>query len=158
MRYQDQVVRATQKALDDICRAALAVPEDKVTWSPMGDARTVLSQMQEVAVSGPWVIPILQDRKAPEFDEHAKRESIRLRRSFDTIEKCVAAAQEGTCELCQAIENFPDKHLDDEICMPFGGGVTMTMADVLMLHHNNMVYHWGQINYVQLMLGDREMH
>jgi hypothetical protein len=42
--------------------------------------------------------------------------------------------------------------------MPFGGGVVMTMADILSLPSWNMVYHLGQINQIQLMLGDREMH
>lgn len=32
------------------------------------------------------------------------------------------------------------------------------MADVLFLHSWNLTYHLGQINQLQLMLGDREMH
>jgi len=34
----------------------------------------------------------------------------------------------------------------------------MTMADVLMLQRWNLTYHLGQINQIQLMLGDAEMH
>jgi len=158
MRYQDQVVRATQKALDDVCRAALSVPSDKLEWVPMGDVRTVLSQMQEVATAGNWFLPIIRDRKPPEFDEHARKEAVRLRQSFDTIEKCVEAARDSTSDLCQALAAFPDEALEDEMRLPFGGGVVMTMADVLSMHHWNMVYHLGQINQIQLMLGDREMH
>jgi len=158
MRYQDQVVRATQKALDDVCRAALAVPPDRLEWIPMGEARHVLSQMQEVATAGTWFIQIVRDRKPPEFDEHARRETLRLRKSYDTIEKCVEGARNTTSELCQAIASFPDSALEDEMRLPFGGGVLMTMADVLGMHHWNMVYHLGQINQIQLMLGDRDMH
>jgi hypothetical protein len=158
MRYQDQVVRATQKALDDVCRAALSVPADKLEWVPMGDARSVLSQMQEVATAGAWFIPLVRDRKPPEFDEHARREAVRLRRSYDTLEKCVEAARNTTSDLCQAIADFPDVALEDEMQLPFGGGVVMTMADVLGMHNWNMVYHLGQINQIQLMLGDRDMH
>jgi uncharacterized damage-inducible protein DinB len=158
MRFQDQVVRSTQKALDDICRAAAAVPVDRVEWSPGGEARSVLSQMQEVATAGNWFLPIVRDRVAPEFDEHARREAVRLRRSFDTVDKCVEAARASTSELCQAISSFPDTGLEEEMRLPFGGGVTMTMADILGMHAWNMVYHLGQINQIQLMLGDREMH
>ena len=32
------------------------------------------------------------------------------------------------------------------------------MADILMLHYHNMTYHLGQINFIQLMYGDKEMH
>ena len=158
MRYQDQVVRATQKALDDVCRAALAMPEDRLDWVPLGEARPVLSQMQEIATAGTWFIPIIRDRKPPEFDEHARKEAIRLRQTFDTIEKCVEVARNTTSELCREIAAFPDGGLEDEMRLPFGGGVVMTMADVLSMHQWNLVYHLGQINQLQLMLGDREMH
>jgi len=158
MRYQDQIVRATQKALDDVCRAALSVPADKTNWSPMGEARSVLSQMQEIATSGAWFLPIIRDGIAPEFGEHARREAVKLRESFDTVEKCVEAARDSTTALCQAIAAFPEDDLEDEMRLPFGGGVTMTKADLLALPQWNMVYHLGQINQIQLMLGDREMH
>ncbi len=158
MRYQDQVVRATQKALDDVCRAALSVPADKLEWVPMGDVRTVLSQMQEVATAGSWFLPIVRDRRQPEFDEHARKEAVRLRKSYDTVEKCVEAARNSTSDLCIAIAAFPDSDLEDEMRLPFGGGVVMTMADVLGMHQWNLVYHLGQINQIQLMLGDKEMH
>ncbi len=151
-------MRSTQKALDDVCRAAESVPVDKLEWSVMGSVRTVLSQMQEIATAGRWFLPIVRDRVAPEFDEHAAREAAKLRKSFDTLEKCIEGARESTSELLQAVTNFPDEALEDEIALPFGGGVTMTMADVLALHGWNLVYHLGQINQIQLMLGDREMH
>ena len=57
-----------------------------------------------------------------------------------------------------AISDFPEGKLDEEITLPFGGGMTMTMADLLGLPYWNTVYHLGQINQIQLMLGDREMH
>jgi hypothetical protein len=158
MRYLDQLVKQTQKAVDDICRAAEALPADKEAWSPGGEARTVLDQMREVATQAAWFLPIIRDRKVPEFDRHAILEAKRLRESFDTIEQCAEAARSSTVELCQAISAFPESRLDEEIVMPFGGGSAMTMADVLGLPYWNMVYHLGQINQIQLALGDKEMH
>lgn len=158
MRLQDQVVRLTQRALADVIRAAEAVPADKLEWVPMGLARSVLHQMQEIAVSGQWFVPILRDRKVPEFNEHAMRESRKLMAANDTLDKCIDSARAGTSELCLLISSFPTEALEDELVLPFGGGTRMTMADILLLHHNNMVYHLGQINSVQLMLGDKEMH
>lgn len=158
MRYQDVLVRGTQKALDDVCRAAMAVPEEKRDWIPMGEARSVLSQMQEIATQATFFLPLFREGKLPDFDDHARREAIRLRRSFDTVEKCVEAARTGTADLCAAISAFPDGELEREIVLPFGGGTSAVMADVLALPSWNMVYHLGQINQLQLMLGDREMH
>jgi hypothetical protein len=158
MRFQDQIVRQTQKALDDICRSALAVPADKLEWSPGGSARPVLSQMQEIATSASWFIPLVRDRQVPEFSEHAMVEARRLMLSHDTLEKCIEAARQTTSELCQVIAAFPDDRLEDEMTLPFGGGIVATMADVLGMHTWNMTYHLGQINQIQLMLGDRAMH
>lgn len=158
MRFQDHVVRTTQKALEDVIRSAQAVPEDHVDWIPMGSARSVLSQMREIATTADFFLPIVRDGKPPVFDEHARREAVRIRQSHDTLEKCVDGARRGVSELCQAISAVPDSRLEEEISLPFGGGVIMTMSEVLALPSWNMVYHLGQINQIQLMLGDREMH
>lgn len=158
MRYQDQIVRATQRALEDIIRAAIAVPEEKVEWTAMGDARSTLSQMQEIAISGAWFIPLVRDLKVPDFDAHALEEERRLRQQNDTLAKCVATARETTSALCAVIEALPDESLERELTLPFGGGMTLTIADIVAMHWWNMVYHLGQINQIQLMLGDRQMH
>jgi hypothetical protein len=158
MRYQDQVVRATQRALEDIVRSASAVPVEKIEWSPMGDARSVLSQMQEIAVSGAWFIPLVRDMKVPVFDAHAVEEAKRLREQNDTLDKCIDAARESTSALCSVIVEVPDADLEHEMTLPFGGGMTVTVADIVAMHWWNLTYHLGQINQIQLMLGDREMH
>jgi len=158
MRLQEQLVKATQKAVEDVCRSARAVPAEKLDWSPGGDSRSVLNQMQEIATSARWFLPLVRDRKPPVFDEHALEESRRLRKSFDTLDKCITAARESTSELCREIAAFPDSALDQEMSLPFGGGMTVSMADVLMMHYWNATYHLGQINQIQLMLGDKAMH
>jgi uncharacterized damage-inducible protein DinB len=114
--------------------------------------------MREVALSGSWFQPIIENRRAPAFDGHAAREAARLRRANRTLDECIETARRGTSSLCTAIVSFPDGELETEIFLPFAGGITMTMADVLLLHYQNMVYHNGQINYIQLMLGDADMH
>ncbi len=157
MRYQDQVVKLTQKALDDICRSACAIPSDKLEWVPMGKARSVLNQMQEIATSGTWFLPLVETGMIPVFDEETKENHTRFRRTLTSLEACIGEAKQSTGQLCQAIMAFPDKDLESEVVLPFGGGKT-TMADVLQMHCWNMVYHLGQINEIQLMLGDTLMH
>lgn len=147
----------TQKALGDICRAAEAVPEDQADWSAGGEARSVLNQMQEIATSGTWFLPIVESGVVPVFDKEAGKEHTKFRKTLTSLAECVAEARQSTSELCQAIMAFPDSDLEKEVTLPFGIGST-TMADVLTMHHWNMVYHLGQINQVQLILGDREMH
>lgn len=157
MRYQDQVVKLTQKALGDVCRAAVAVPSDRVDWSPMGNARSVLNQMQEIATSGTWFLPLVESGMVPVFDRETATNHKLFRETLDSLDDCIAEANQSTGQLCQAIIAFPDKDLENEVTLPFGAGKT-TMADVLQMHYWNMVYHLGQINQIQLMLGDSAMH
>lgn len=157
MRYQEQIVKLTQKALGDICRAAVAVPDDKADWSPGGAARSVLHQMQEIATSATWFIPILESGVVPVFNDETRAGHTNFRKTLASISECVEESRQSTGQLCQAILAFPDTNLDKEITLPFGSGST-SMADVLAMHYWNMVYHLGQINQVQLMLGDRTMH
>jgi len=144
--------------LEDVLRAAAALPPDRLAWQPAETSRSALNQLQELAVSASWFLPILSEGHFPEFGDHARRETERIRESLDTLEKCRDQARDGTAQLCQAIAQFPDGRLEDEILVPFGGGMTLTMADVLGLHAWNLTYHLGQINYLQTMIGDREMH
>jgi len=155
MRLQDHLVKSTLKSLDDICRAALAVPEDKRDWIPMGAARSVLGQMQEIALAVNWLRPFVTGEPAPGHDREAMQ---RAAAELATVEQCVAAAREHVAEWCNLIADFPDERLGDEVTLPFGGGMQMSLSDVLGLPAWNMTYHLGQIAYVQLMLGDREMH
>ncbi|MEZ5163605.1 MAG: hypothetical protein R2688_07600 [Fimbriimonadaceae bacterium] len=63
-----------------------------------------------------------------------------------------------TSDLCNLIAEFPDDQLENEVTLPFGGGMTITMADVLSIHYWNTVYHQGQVNFIQMLLGDGDMH
>jgi hypothetical protein len=156
--YQDQIVRITQKALDDVCRAALAIPQNKRDWVPMGEARSVLNQMQELAVAAMWFHDIIQDLRVTREPERDIDEMMVKAREIKTIEECVETARKTTSELCRAISTFPAEALDLEVTLPFGLGQTASMADMLYMHAWNLTYHLGQINQMQLMLGDREMH
>lgn len=158
MRLQDYLVRQTQKALGDLLRATDALPEDKRDWSPDPGARSALNQLREIADSPRFFIPLISKGAMPEFDDHARKESEKFRQEIQTYEAAKAAAMAMTAELCSHISDFPDEHLDRELTLPFGGGMVMTMAEILGLHQWNIVYHYGQVNYIQTMLGDKDMH
>jgi uncharacterized damage-inducible protein DinB len=157
MRLQDQIVRQTQRAVDDFLRAIAAIPVDHLEWAPEG-GRHALSQLQEVAMVPDFYLIVLRTGSVPVFDDHAKERVETLRASLSTIDECREGLMRMTSELCQAIRDFPDQRLEEEVVLPFNGGMRVTMGDVLGLHYWNTVYHLGQINYLQTLLGDREMH
>src|SRR5271165_6369603 len=156
------MVKMTQRAVDDICRAALALPPDAVEWSAGGEARSALDQMREVAQSAAWLLPLVLEQNAAAFAQHpdktAGHRHMPKANGLDTIAECVEGTRKTTSDLCKAIAAAPDGRLEDELKLPFGGGLVMTFADLLGMHYWNLVYHLGQINQIALAHGDREMH
>ena len=156
MRFQDHIVGRTQRALDDVVRAARAIPADQLDWNPGGAARSTLAQMREIAQTGERFLPLIVG-DARGFEGHAAREESAID-GTENLDMLVRQAREGVADLCQAIVAIPDSSLDKEITFPFGGGIVMTLTDALGLPSWNMIYHLGQINLIGLILGDRRMH
>ncbi|MBS1707121.1 MAG: DinB family protein [Armatimonadetes bacterium] len=156
MRLQDQIVRMTQRALADLVRSVEAIEPDKQDWRPAEHARSALDQLREVAVVPRFHLMLLRDGHMPTGEDHAgfRQEAAKL----STVSDAIMAARNSTNDLCELIATFPDDRLEEEITLPFGGGMHVSMADVLTIHYWNMVYHHGQVNYIQTLYGDKEMH
>lgn len=155
MTVQELTVRQTQKALDDLIRAVEALPEDKRGWSPGESGRSALDQLKEVAMVPVFYVAVLQSgAPSPELHGSLRAEA----ESLTSFEEVQQLARERTADLCARILSFPESRLDEEVTLPFNRGMTVTMADVLGLHYWNTVYHLGQVNFIQTLLGDREMH
>lgn len=157
MRYQDGVILQTQAAAERLFKTARAMPQEKLSWSPLDAGRTALDQLQECAQASLFFGAMLRDRAVPDFDA-ARFEEMRAARAGWTLDDCERAARENTEAFCAVVRDFPDDDLQKTLFIPFGGGMDSTYADIMMLHAWNMTYHWGQINYIQTLYGDREMH
>lgn len=156
MRWQDHLVRQTQRALSDLVRAVEAVPEDKLGWSPGEGARSVLDQFREVAIAPEFHFAVIESGEMPPRELHVQL--MRRAKELKTLDEIKTHGRETTTRLCEVISGFPDEKLEDEVSLNFGGQSTWTMAEVLALHYWNTVYHLGQVNYIQTLLGDRGMH
>lgn len=146
------------KQIETVCRTAITVPEDKRDWVPMGDARSVKAQLEELATVHIFVVPILRTGEAPPITDEQK-ELIRERTErFDTFDKLIEGAKEGARLTAEAIRAVPDRKLDDVITLHSRGGIRRTMYEMVARPYWNLCYHEGQINYIQMLLGDTEMH
>ena len=126
----------------------------------MAEARTVQTMLYECAMTTPFYIAAAQGKMA-EFAALVPDVAVRelwQRRSEAawTLEGAEAVAQETFSELCQALEAVPDGRLYDQQPHPMDPSRQTTTADLLFLAYWNLVYHTGQINYLQTMLGDAE--
>ena len=64
------------------------------------------------------------------------------------------ALKSATNELADAIAEFPAEKLGDKVKHPFYEG-EITWADLAMIFYWNDIYHTGQVNYIQVLYGDK---
>lgn len=147
-----------EKQAEAVCRSARAIPEDKREWVPMGSARSVKAQMEELATVHIYIIPILQTGEAPVITEDQKSRIAERKMALDTFDKLIDGAIEGAGLIAAAIREVPDSKLEDVITLHSRGGVKRTMCEMVARPYWNLCYHEGQINYIQMLLGDTEMH
>ena len=63
------------------------------------------------------------------------------------------AIMESADELAKALESADDSVLQRPVVFPFGTFPTSVAVNIAM---NNSAYHWGQVNYIELLDGDKE--
>lgn len=154
MSIQAVMAKQTREVAAGLERTFSAMPADRQAWKPMDTGRSALHQIAENAVINSWVAQVVRDRAVPPFDgeEYGKACG-----ALDTAGKALAALRSGTDSLVSAIESLPDSALDAQVQFPWDTAPS-TFAEAMLVAYWNMTYHIGQINYIQTLYGDNEMH
>jgi len=131
-----------------------AIDESKNNVSPGGSARPALHIVAECAAVNGMVAHYLRTgTPAPrppreERDAHWK--------SLDTLEKALAYLDEETNNLLGALDALDEDTLGDVSDQPLGRPMSrFAVAELPAVH---MAYHDGQLNYLQTLHGDDQMH
>lgn len=155
MSFQEHAATLLQDSGDALFASARSMPEEKLSWSPGGETRTPLHILQECAYYLPTLAPML----TPGGDFMAVAGPLmKESASWDTLEKVEAAHNRFLPDTLAFIRAVPDADLNKDIPIPWAEGTTMPLWKVLLSLYWNNVYHLGQINYIQMMYGDKEMH
>lgn len=155
---QQQAARMTEEALAAFFRTARHIPEDKLAWSPMGEARTAHSQIVECTLSPRFFLGILSGQMPDMSDPAVQQKRKEMEAAITSVDIAETMAKEGYEKLCAFIEAIADDQLSQTHHLPLRGGMTLTTLEVIFLPQWNLTYHTGQINYLQTMLGDKDMH
>lgn len=148
---QQHLVRITPKAAEDLMAAFLRLPEDKRAWSPMGDARTAIDQMSEIAILNGRTDELIHTKQFGADFASAMGDFQRLKSELsEDWPRLKSMLEENTAKVVETIGKVPDSELSAEVEMPWGA---MTIEQIIGYPHWNMCYHEGQINYLASMLG-----
>lgn len=143
--YADKVVRAAKI----LAFAVENTPEEYRHWKPVAvgqstEARSAIDQVVEVAT--------IYYRFAAEIEgvDYEKPDAVN-----ETMgsEDALAYLAESASVLSDAIKAMDPARLMEIRDLGF---VTVPFAVAIDMAHNNAIYHFGQINYIQYLLGDTE--
>ncbi|MGV3614730.1 MAG: DinB family protein [Fimbriimonas sp.] len=158
MRYQDYITDQVKAAAEEVFRYARAVPEDKLEWSPEGKGRSVLDIMREVARTPTWAYELIDPEAKSDFSEEGQAKEKEAMDALKTLDDCRAEFDRGYARLAEVYRAVPDERLSETKWLPFDGGRDFTVTEMMDYPRWNYNYHLGQIGYIQILFGDKEMH
>lgn len=135
---------ATMDAAETMCKDASFIPSEMLDWSPMDYGKSVNAILSECARLNMTLVAVLRGETPVEGEAGV---------DFEALKGCVVASAR---HICDTIDAMSDEALEDEVQMPWGA--MMSSVEAIMLAASHMNYHDGQINYIQLLLGDTKFH
>ena len=114
-------------------------------WSPeiKGKGRSMLQQADECVQLNRYVAAEINGKKGSFSETPVIADSA-------SAHKAVAESAE---ELAKALDGADDSVLQRPVEFPFGTFPTAIAVNIAM---NNATYHWGQVNYIELLDGNTE--
>jgi hypothetical protein len=131
-----------------------ALPPDKQNHSFGGCARTALSIVAECAAVNELVAQYLKTGERKPRPTPEEREL--FFKSFDTADKTITFLNQSIDTYVEAVDGFDAARFGEHNEEFFGR--PMTLFGVAELPCVHMMYHDGQLNYIQMLDGDSENH
>ena len=147
---QQTLARMTRTSAEALSRAALELG-DKISWRPLDRGRSALDQIVECGGFAGIGAHLFETGALPPMNPEAMEQ---MRRQYDTPEKALALLRDGAERFAQRIETATPDQLQQRVTLPFGGGMEKSLAEVALMNYWNTVYHEGQVNYIQTLVGD----
>ena len=133
----------TMDAAGTLCKDASYIPQESLAWRPMEHGKSAVMILAEIARSNFDIAAAIKGETAKKVETE----------DFEALKDHVI---ESAQEVCKAIDSLSDEALEGALTMPWGGVFPASHAILLPASHMN--YHDGQINYIQLLLGDTKFH
>jgi len=130
-----------------------AIPEDKLSVSPGGAARSVDDISVDALDLLTWTTEALKGNFITEFDQEARKARIASMNSHEAIAEAFNKAAE---DMSAALAGASDEALNGVIKTPFGMEMPLFMVATIAVNH--IWYHDGQLNYFQALNGDSDIH
>jgi hypothetical protein len=152
MKIQEYIVKCAKEAGEEFFRYAAAVPVDKLDWSPEGRGRSVLSMCREITQTPTWTLQAFGE--AVENPEDLKR----IAEGLSTPKECEAEFFKRFESVESFFLAFTREDFSKTKWLPYNGGRDHTYLEMMDYPRWNCSYHTGQVAYIQILFGDKEMY
>ena len=157
MKVVDYVADSAKQAAVAAFKYAAAVPSEKLEWVPLEGGRSVLSIVRELAMTPTWQYDTLAGPPT-EWSETAWAEQNAMMSQWTTLEECRGQFDARFEKLEAYVRALPEERFTETKWLPYEGGRDFTVLEMLDYTRWNCTYHQGQIAYIQLLYGDKDMH
>ncbi len=128
-----------------------AIPDDKWTATFGGVTRPCSALIADTICFSRWATAAIKGQETQAFSEMDQ-----LKEEFKDKSKAIAALKESNEAFTQALTTASDEKLNSMVMAPFGREIPVFIAANIVASH--IWYHDGQLNYVQTLLGDDQVH
>lgn len=149
MNAPETLSKLFQEGIPGLTKAVEAIPEDKLDWKPAEGSRTIRQLVSEIVMMPDYIAQALEQRAVPPYEEISNQYSAM------SISELLAKLPENAKTLEKAMKNFPESDYEETLEAPWG---TWTYFQTLSYPYWNMMWHTGQINYIQTMYGDQSFY
>jgi len=139
--------KRTQEAHRHLLTGLKYIADDKLDWVPMGSAKTPRQIALECATAYKLTGQLIRG----EMPEWAPPDPA----AYPTRESVVAALDAALADLFSTLDALTSEQLAEKRQAPWG---ETTVGETIWMAFWHSVYHDGQLNYIQTLLGDTEMH
>lgn len=153
--FQTTTATLIEKAANDLIGVAKGTPEDKANWQPTAETRTVINQLVECCLANQVWATILKTRTHEWLPEDTAEHAYATWTSIETV---IPHLHESSQLLANTIRSLSNEELSFTIPFPWKMELGRTVAECCFHPYWNMVYHHGQIAYIQTMYGDMREH
>jgi hypothetical protein len=144
-----------QKAAEDVAAELRAMPDEKARWMAGPQARPALEQVVECSLANVMWSNILRTKEHEPLPQpladHASR-------SLDTVEKAAERLLSSAIALAEVVLALDPRDLGTIIHFPWKPDSGRSLAECCFHPYWNMVYHQGQLAFIQTLYADLDEH
>jgi uncharacterized damage-inducible protein DinB len=140
MDLREVEIKRIEKISELLLKAARAVPKEKQNWKPMPTGTSAQEILAHLGMANYFFAALLRGGAPSEM------------RNADSYETALKLFEESKSELAQTIRSLDPAQFNEKRTMPWGE--ERSIKDLITSPMPHIAYHWGQINYLQMLWGD----